>query len=368
MIKKLLALNGIAIIGAVLYHAAGWGFISMFWWADQYRSVSVPNFDQFGSFSYFGLRLIEQIIIIAIPSFLFVSGYFIAFASGKEQAPKWNWIFTRIKYLVIPYLIWSFVMILMNTVFGEKYNPGQLITMVLTGKSIEAFYFIPLIIQLYLLSPFLTRAAKAKPYLLLTISFILMLIIHLGQYASMLGLDYFGKQIFSKILPAWIFPGNLFWFVFGIYFGFYYATILEKLTKYRYLFLSICILFIPIGVWEWEKLLSLSGKDWFPSRESIADNFYALFFLLTFITFSLKNIINQKWINYLGSKSFGIYLSHTLFLTITAKLIYNFFPQILKYQIIFQPILILVGIFGPLIIIEILKRSPFKKVFGYVFG
>jgi len=368
MVKKLLALNGIAIIGAVLYHAAGWGFIAMFWWADQFRLVNVPNFDQLGSFSYFGLRLIEQIIIIAIPSFLFVSGYFISFACGKETSPKWNWIFTRIKYLVIPYLIWSAVMIILNSVLGETYQPIQIINMVLTGKSIEAFYFIPLIVQLYLLSPLLTKAAKSKPILLLSVSFILMLLIHLGQYASMLGIDYFGKQLFSKLLPAWLFPGNLFWFVFGISFGFYHSIILIKLSKFRYLFLLLFILFIPIGMWEWEKLLVLSGRDWFPSRESIADNFYAIFFLLTFITFSFKSVIKLKWVNYLGSKSFGIYLSHTLFLTLTSKLIYNIFPQILKYQIVFQPILILIGILGPILIIEILKKSPFKKLFGYVFG
>lgn len=368
MIKKLLALNGIAILGAVLYHAAGWGFISMFWWTDQYRSVSVPNFDQLGSFSYFGLRLIEQMIIIAIPSFLFVSGYFIAFACGKESSPKWTWILTRIKYLVIPYLIWSVIMIVINTILGESYTSIQLLNMIFTGKTIEAFYFIPLIIQLYILSPLLTRISKSKPVLLLIIAFILMVLIHLGQYASMLGINYFAKPIISLILPAWLFPGNLFWFVFGICFGFYYPKIIEKLTKFRFLFLSIFILLIPIGMWEWEKLLSLSGRDWFPSRESIVDIFYAFFFLLTFITFSFKPVIKQKWINYLGSKSFGIYLSHTLFLTLTAKVIYNLYPKIFGFQILFQPILVIIGILGPVLMIEIIKRSPIKKMVGYIFG
>ncbi|MHB8134442.1 MAG: acyltransferase family protein [Anaerolineaceae bacterium] len=368
MIKKLLALNGIAIIGAVLYHAAGWGFISMFWWTDRFLPVTVPNFSLKGSFSYFGLRFIEQIIIIAIPAFLFVSGYFIVFASGKESAPKWKWIFTRIKYLVIPYLIWSTILICMNVFFGESYQPGQIVNMILTGKAIEAFYFIPLIIQLYLLSPILTRAVKAKPFLMLSISFILMILVHLGQYASMLGISYIGKSFLSLFTHAWLFPGNLFWFVFGIYIGFFYASIQEKLVRFRLLFLTISLVLIPVGIWEWEKLLALSGRDWYPSRESIVDNLFSIFFLLTFITYSLGPIIKLKWLNYLGSKSFGIYLSHTLFLTLIAKIIYNLIPQILKYQIIFQPILIFGAIIGPVLLIEILKRSPLRKIYGYVFG
>ncbi len=122
MVKKLLALNGIAILGAILYHSAGWGFVSMFWWTDRYMPVSVPNFSQIGSFSYFSLRFIEQVIIVAIPAFLFVSGYFVVFASGKNPSPKWRWIFTRVSFLVIPYLIWTIIMIVFNSLFAGYYE------------------------------------------------------------------------------------------------------------------------------------------------------------------------------------------------------------------------------------------------------
>jgi surface polysaccharide O-acyltransferase-like enzyme len=368
MIKKLLALNGIAIIGAVMYHAAGWGFVAMFWWTDRFRDVSVPNFDLFGSFSYFGLRVIEQLIIIAIPAFLFVSGYFIAFACGKESAPKWKWIFTRIKYLVIPYLIWSAVMIVMNTVLGERYQLAEIANMILTGKAAEPFYFIPLIIQLYLLSPFLTRMIKTRPYLLLSISFVLMILVHLGQYASMLNISYPGKPIFSEFTPAWLFPMNLFWFVFGITIGFSYTSIQKKIFQYRKIFLGLCLALIPVGIWEWERLLAISGRDWYPSRESVVDTIFSLFFLLAYIAYPMSAVVKQKWLNYLGSKSFGIYLAHTLFLTLAAKAVYNLIPQILGYQLAFQAILISAGLLGPIILIEIVKKTPLKNFIGYVFG
>ena len=368
MVKKLLALNGIAIIGAILYHAAGWGFISMFWWTDRYLPVSVPNFDQLGSFSYFGLRFIEQLIIMAIPAFLFVSGYFVVFASGKDPSPKWRWIFTRITFLVIPYLIWTLVMLIFNSIFGENYTFQEIIVFILTGKVVEAFYFIPLIIQLYLLSPLLTRFAKKKPILILLLAFILQILVKLAQYAVMLNINYAFKDVVSIFLPAWFFPGNVFWFVLGITAAYHLSTIKRILVKWRWLFLIILICLIPIGMIEWETLLHFSGKDWFASRETLIDNFYSLSFLIVYFTFSLDRIIKLKWLNFLGSRSFGIYLAHTLFLMIIAKMVYHFLPVIFRYQIVFQPLLIFSGIIGPLLLMEFFKRTPLRKLYGYVFG
>jgi hypothetical protein len=46
MIKRMLYLNGLAVLTVILYHSSAWGFIGMFFWTDRYRPVSVPNFDQ----------------------------------------------------------------------------------------------------------------------------------------------------------------------------------------------------------------------------------------------------------------------------------------------------------------------------------
>lgn len=361
-------MNGLAIFGAVMYHAAGWGFVAMFWWADQFRPVQVPNFDQFGSFSYYGLRLIEQLIIFSIPVFLFVSGYFIAFACGKDPSPKWGWIFTRLKFLIIPYLVWSILMIIMNTVFGQKYSLQDLILAILTGKAVAAFYFIPLLVQLYLLSPFLTKMAKSKPWLITIISFLLMLFIHLGQYASLLGIDYPGRQFINLFLPSWVFPGNLFWVVFGMVIGFHYKKILPTLVKWKWVFLSLTILLIPLGMWEWEKILAASGQQWLASRETFIDTLYSIVLILSFLSFGMKLFIGQKWLNDLGSKSFGIYLAQTLFLTITAKAIYQVLPSILQYQILLQPILIASAILGPLVLMWLVKKTVLNKYYVYIFG
>ena len=72
MIRRLLLLNGLAAISAVIYHATGWGFTAMFWWTDQYLPISVPDFSQLGSVSYYALRLVEQILYsVSHPSCLY---------------------------------------------------------------------------------------------------------------------------------------------------------------------------------------------------------------------------------------------------------------------------------------------------------
>ena len=78
ILRRLLILNGLAIIGVILFHAAGWGFVAIFAWSDRYMPVMETVSDQRGSAPYNALRLVEQLVVFSIPAFLFVSGFFIA--------------------------------------------------------------------------------------------------------------------------------------------------------------------------------------------------------------------------------------------------------------------------------------------------
>jgi hypothetical protein len=50
MVRKLLYLNGLAIIGVILFHTAGTGFTAMFAWGHRHLPDSVPVMSQVGSF------------------------------------------------------------------------------------------------------------------------------------------------------------------------------------------------------------------------------------------------------------------------------------------------------------------------------
>ena len=234
MAKRLLYLNVLAILGVVLNHSASWGFISMFWWTDRYLPVSVPNFDQMGSFSYYALRFIEQLVAYSVPAFLFVSGYFIAFAVGRNNALEgWRVAKTRIIFLLIPYLIWSLVMFAFDYIFGVRYSPLTYVKLQLIGGAAPPYYFIPLLIQLLILAPLFIFAARKNWVLLIIITAIIQLIVQSIRYPTLLGTASPFLLNITNMTPSWFFASKMFWFVLGIVFCIHLVDFKHRITRYR---------------------------------------------------------------------------------------------------------------------------------------
>lgn len=369
MARRLLYLNGLAIIGAVLNHSAGWGYVAMFFWAHRYLPVSSPNFDQFGSISYYSLRIVEQLIIFSIPAFLFVSGFFVAFATRKNQATiDWKFIGTRIRYLVIPYLFWSFIMLALDAVEGQIYGLPEYLRRIFLGETTAAFYFVPLLIQLYLLAPALVPLARQRWKLLLAVTFFLLSVVHIIRYYQILNITLPVPQVTNIFAAGWFFPGNIFWFASGIVYGFHQSMVRTFLVRFRWYFVAAALLLFVICVFEWERLLFFSGQQWITPKETWLDTFFAAAFLLSFLSLEQKTNKVTRLIEDLGSRSFGIYLVHSLVLTLVSRGIYHIAPGILGMQFIFQPILLLSGIGLPLLLMEIVKRSPARRIYSYLFG
>jgi peptidoglycan/LPS O-acetylase OafA/YrhL len=101
MSRRLLLLLGLGVLGVVLNHATVYGFRATFewWWraepelalaegCDLTPPVRCTNYDAVGSPTYWGLTLVRRLISFGVPAFLLVSGYFIAFAAGKEKPAR----------------------------------------------------------------------------------------------------------------------------------------------------------------------------------------------------------------------------------------------------------------------------------------
>ncbi len=112
MVRRLLILNGLATLAAVIYHASGWGYTAMFWWADRYRPARVPDFADMGSAGYYFLRLVEQGAGFGMPAFLLVSGFFAAFSAGRHaRNPWWKTVAHRVAELGPPFVLWSLLIL-----------------------------------------------------------------------------------------------------------------------------------------------------------------------------------------------------------------------------------------------------------------
>ena len=369
MTRRLLYLSGLAIVGTVAYHVVGWGFVSMFWWADRYAPVTVPNFDQLGSVAYFGMRVVEQVIIPSVPAFLFVAGVFAAFASGRSHdLHGWGWIPKRLIVLLIPYGIWSFVNIASDYALGERASGMVLLRMLLIGGTSPGFYFIPLLCQLYLLSPLIVPLARRHWRGLLLASALIQLVAQSARYAAHLDFAFPGSSLLAMLTPSWFFPGNLFWFAFGVVLGFHSTELIGGIVRARWFWLAgVALLLVP-GIVEWELLLRASGEAWLGSTETLLDNVYSLLFLLTFLGFEAVRLPGLRRVSELGSKAYGIYLVHGLVLTFVAKIIYNAAPALLSVEIAFLGILAAAGLGVPLILMNLVRRSPARRLYPYLFG
>ncbi len=371
MIRKLLVLNGISILGVILFHSSGWGFVAMFVWVSRYLPVTSPNFDQVGSASYYTFRVIEQFMVVSIPAFLFVSGFFIAFATGRShKTVGWNIIRARIKNLLIPYLVWSvLVFAIMFVIEGRKLSPTGYLRLLLTGGATPAYYYVILLVQFYLISPFLVPLAKTRWVLLLIAALAIQLTVQVLQYPVILGFDVpIWWQPFVDKVPKWFFPVRIFWFTLGIVVGFHIKGIKAWIARYKWVLLGITIVTFVLGIVEWELYIKWSGHIGMNHRETLLDDVYSLAFILAYLAFEKTTIPYSKQLSDLGTKSFGIYLAHAPIMEYIARIIYHIAPLLLAYQILFQPTLIVLGLGIPLLLMMAVAKSPVRRYYQYIFG
>jgi len=369
MVRRLLILNGLAILGAVVNHSSGWGFTALFWWTDRYRGGAVPDFSELGGGSYYALRAMEQLIIFSIPAFLFVSGFFVAFATGRRRHNVgWNVIGNRIKYLVIPYLLWSVTIFLWKGIEGTVDTPGGYFKQLLLGRAAGPYYYVPLIIQFFLMSLVVVPWMRShwKPVLLSAG------LIQCGalasRYPTILGWDFAPAAWIGGATPGFLFPQTVFWFFFGVYVGFHLEEFKTWLGRWKRVFLPLTAILAVLALFEWEVLFRLSGREWLPPGVTLLDSLYAGCFILTFVAYENARVPARRRLGDLGVASFGIYLMHAPVLELVSRTAYHFMPRLLAHQILFQPALIIAGLGIPMLLMYMVNRSPARPYYKFIFG
>jgi len=364
MLKRLLFLNGLAILAVVLNHARVWGLIAMISWTDRYRPVTVPNYDQIGNVEYYLLLGVEGIVQFAIPTFLFVSGYFIAIATGKNRTTiPWNIVINRIKFLAVPYLLWFFIFSGLLVMEGTRFTFLGYLKSIVTGNLLGPYYFVPLLIQYYLLSPFIVPLAKKNWKLLLVVAVLIQLFTQILLYFEIFQINSPFSQF--HVLPLWFFPTRLLWFVLGIIIGSHIQTFKQSLDKAKNLFLVSIIVFLVLATLEREIIFRMKVSI---PVETTAGSLYALSFIFTALGFSKVPLPFKSQLERIGGKSFGIYLTHAPVQRYISRIIYHIIPLLLAHQFLFVPIIFIVGLGAPILLMEAVRRSPFSRYYQYMFG
>lgn len=360
MRKRIPILRGLAILAVVSYHCAAWGHTAMFFWAHRFRQVESHSFDQFGSLPYSVLLAIERLAWFSVPAFLFISGFSMAYAaSGKRGTISWKTVGARISHVLWPYLIWSSMIFLGDGVFLKiRYSPLEYLEQLAFGRAVGLYYFVPLLIQFYILSPFITRWAKRNPGLLL-----------LGAAAIQATMHYFVHAQLSNIAYPWGFFHWSFFFPFGAVCFLHYQRAKVLLARFKWLLLiaaaSLCILSAR------EVVQLFSGGASFDSAhhmQGFLSSLYALTFISAFLAFDKAGIPFAGMLRWIGSRSYGLYLLHFTVQIAVSKLIYQYAPWLLDNQVLYQPVLLLTGLGLPLIVMQVVAGSSLRKYYRYLFG
>ena len=359
MTKRLLLLNGLAVLAVPLHHATGYGFRAMFEWTDRYLPVAAPNYDQIGSLAYYVIILIQQLDNFALPAFLFVSGFFIAFAAGGSQSLKWNAVMARLKYLMIPFVFWTmaFFIILLQRL------PLNLV------EALDRYYYIPLLAQFYLVSPFIVPLARNHWKLLLSVTGFLELGWAVIRCFNTLETGGAVVDWLMFLTPRWLIPTLFFWFTLGVVAGFHRQPLAQWLDRVKWRLLAAMVILGVLTIVEYQFLAYLAGKEWLgPYFGGVSRKLYSLAFILCFLAFDKLSLPFSKQISQLGGKSLGIYLAHSLAMYVAAVMMYRQTPWVLGNQLLYQGALIVIALVIPLLLMSVLSKSAARGVYRYVFG
>lgn len=251
----------------------------------------------------------NQLARFAVPLFIIMSGFLLQYVDLKSALPAALFYKKRFNRILWPYLLWSLFYICLTAVLSGhpgilKALPGQL----LWGTGYFHLYFVIIIIQLYILYPFLRKLLDNYPGLSLMLSFLLTLSCQFALYQNMLGklpLPPAYNMIYLVCFPVW-----LFYFVLGMAAARIQSQLKSSLNN-RPVLLGF--------IWLISFMVLLADSHYTASYGSSIRPTVMLYTVSTYFFFYSVAIQFRKplpsWVSWISNQSFLIFLMHPLFLT-----------------------------------------------------
>lgn len=208
--------KGAAILAVVIIHALG---------TTAYFPTDSLN-------NYFGV-IFRQFINFPVGLFIFLAAFFTG-QSKDSSLTYWYSVRKRVSRLVLPFLLWSFIYFGIR-IFRGNLDLANVPLMLINGTSVSVGYFVVVMIQMSLISPFLERLKTSKLIILLPISFLI-------SICATYTLNFlFPESMWSKFpyypLPFFIW---LPFYIGGLIFG-KDENNFDKVSKFQSFYHSSCI-------------------------------------------------------------------------------------------------------------------------------
>ncbi|MEZ2718766.1 acyltransferase [Niallia circulans] len=283
-------LRGLAIIGVIIIHVTS-------------TSMDYASRDSLLEFSSLFLNQISR---FAVPTFFLLSGLGLSI-SNKNQLSNGYFIFLkkRISKIILLYIGWTLIYFILTS---DSLSINILVKNIVFGTGYYHLYYVPLIIICYIIYPLILRMCQS------IVGIIFLLVMTL---LSQLSNEFFGTLILDNKLNIfnWIF-----YFGLGIWFANKFDLKLSTLKSHSKIIISSTIV-IFIGVFiESYLLVEKIGKAQATTSMRPSIILLSISFVCMIICIKKYNVFFKNLILKFSNLSYGIYLSHALFLTIFIKI------------------------------------------------
>jgi surface polysaccharide O-acyltransferase-like enzyme len=300
--------RGLAIIAVVAIHT--FNVIRGFHTPDIWNPLSIATY-------------YRQSLSFAVPVFIFISGYWASTKLIESLSDYRIFLAKKLSRVLIPYFFWSFILLGYEAVITHNVDVQQIIIRILTGRTINIYYFVIVISQLYIITPILQHINRKRYGLILVIIFSATIL--LWAYIARLYFNYWTPL--SSAFYSWIIfyeigllannPDNR-------------IFVTKKLQYFILPAMLVCLLFAGLET----SIISAKYYDRYfaTSPLKLSSSLYAICIIIAFLQVKRYLIHRPKFLAALGYYSFGIYLIHMAVLSPVASLvkkssvIYSFQP------------------------------------------
>lgn len=288
-----------------------------------------------------GEIIINEVIHSAVPLFLTLSGYLLASKQRKGCFSTVSFYKKHIPKVYIPCIIWSIPWLLLYLKNGTSL---QVAFLLFFGCGYSIYYFIALIIQCYLLFPFLMNITKVGVISTLAVSLLS------AEVVSWL-VNIQKIQVCSFVILLGPFPLWLGFFTLGIYL----AKYKKYLASIKCIVLLILSLFIAVAETLYLHECYGGGLGTKPSSFLVAISIILLLFNEK-IKYWYDKHIKYAAVTYISKMSFIIYLTHYYIIIVLSQFC-QIDHWIVQWSIVF---------FTDLLIITIIDRILPQKLKPFV--
>lgn len=350
MKRQFPALRGLAILLVVINHTIQLGYLN---------TIKESGFTETGGWVSVVLLVLQQLGLVAVPLFLFISGGFFAYAAqGTPPRLKYKVVWTNVFHVLWPYLIWCVIYyVYIYFTHGDLKTPSEYAKSLIVGFP---FNFVPLLIFFYLVSPILVLLANRIGWGLVIGAIALYQVFLFGVVNP-------GALGFS--LPGWAgllappvikntFADWGIYFPLGLFFILNAKRVDTWAIKLRWVLASLTLIFYILNLLHWMHRISLP----------FAGHLFALSFVCFSVTITRNSIPFVRQLEYLGKRAYGLYLTDLIAIDSVLLVINSYLPGLTAYQIILQPILFTLALAIPLGLMSLVERLPKRSIYRYMFG